>query len=585
MEDSLRVMLEFILDIFKADRAWFLYPCNPEAQFWNVPMECTRPKWPGLFALGVDMPIDAVMSSTFSELLKADGPVQQGIHADIPVPLPIVESFSVKSQLMVVMRPKIGDCWIFGIHHCEIEVIHEQDEVDLFTAIAQRISDFLNIWISIRRLRESEERWKFALEGAEDGVWEWNPQTDEASYSLRWKEMLGYTADEFPNTGSAWIQHIHPDDRDRVLSNLQGHFSGKRPIYSVEFRMRCKNGSWKWILARGKIVSRDEKGNISQVLGTHSDSMRMLGTHSDISMRKHAEQQLQIAATAFEVQEGIMITDAENVILRVNNAFTRITGYTAQELIGNTPRIFRSGRHDADFYAAMWKGLHQSGKWTGQIWNLRKNGEVYPEYLTISAVTDTEGIVTNYVATYADFTMDKAAGEQIKNLAFYDPLTQLPNRRLFLDRITAAIAASNRHDDFGATLLIDLDRFKILNDMYGHVYGDLLLKEVALRIKSCVRDIDTVARFGGDEFVVLIEAISKVKADATVKVEMIAEKIRASLSQPYILKGREHYSSPSIGISLFHGNGESVENLIEKADIAMYQAKSAGRNTVRIFDH
>jgi len=584
MEDSLREMLEFILEIFKADRAWFLYPCNPDAPFWNIPMECTRPKWPGLFAQGVDMPMDSHMSRTYSELLMADGPIQQGINVGIPVPQPVVEHFSVKSQLMVAIRPKIGDCWAFGVHHCETEVIHDKTEIDLFTAIALRISDLLNIWISIRKLRESEERWKFALEGAGDGVWDWNPQTDEAHFSKRWKEMLGYADHEFPNTGNAWIQHLHPDDRDRVLSNLQGYFSGKRVFYAVEFRMRCKNGTWKWILARGKLISRGEDGKTQQIIGTHSDSMRMIGTHSDISIRKHDEQQLQIAATAFEVQEGLMITDDKNVILRVNNAFTRITGYAAQELIGNTPKLFRSGRHDADFYTEMWDELLRSGKWGGQIWNLRKNGEVYPEYLTINAVKDSEGIVTNYVATYADFTMDKAAGEQIMNLAFYDPLTQLPNRRLFLDRFSAALSASNRFGDFGATLLIDLDRFKQLNDMHGHGYGDLMLMEVAIRIKSCVREIDTVARFGGDEFVVLIEAISEERKDAIIKIGKIAETIRACLSQPYMLKGREHYSSPSIGISLFNGNGESVDNLIEYADVAMYQAKSAGRNTIRIYD-
>ena len=179
--------------------------------------------------------------------------------------------------------------------------------------------------------------------------------------------------------------------------------------------------------------------------------------------------------------------------------------------------------------------------------------------------------------------MDKAAGEQIRNLAFYDPLTQLPNRRLFLDRFSAALSESNRYGGIGATLLIDLDHFKQLNDMYGHGYGDLLLQEVAMRIKSCVREIDTVARFGGDEFVVLIEAISEGQEDAKAIISKVAEKIRASLSQAYLLKGHEHFSSPSIGISLFSGNGESVDTLIEHADKAMYQAKSAGRNTIRFY--
>ena len=276
MGDSLREMLEYILEVFKADRAWLLYPCNPDAPFWSVPMECNLPNWPGLFARDVDMPMDGHMSKIFSELLSANGPIQQGPNAESPVPETVIKFFSVKSQLLTVIRPKIGDCWAFGIHHCENEVTHNVDEVELFKSIAQRISDFLNIWISIKKLRESEEFWKFALEGAGDGVWDWNPQTDEAHFSKRWKEMIGYAEDEFPNTGSAWIQHLHPDDRDRVLSNLQGYFAGKRLFYSVEFRMRCKNGSWKWILARGKLLSRDSNGKPLNIVGTHSDSTRMM---------------------------------------------------------------------------------------------------------------------------------------------------------------------------------------------------------------------------------------------------------------------------------------------------------------------
>ncbi|MEO8332957.1 MAG: PAS domain-containing protein, partial [Gallionella sp.] len=329
MEDALRDMLELILEVFGADRAWFLYPCNPDAPFWNIPMECTRPKWPGLFAQGVDMTMYSDVSNTFSELLRANGPIQQGSDADSPVPPHVADIFSVKSQLMTAMRPKIGDCWVFGLHHCESGVIHNKADIDLFTAIAERISDVLNIWISIRKLRESEERWKFALEGAGDGVWDWNPQTDKATFSKRWKEMIGYADNEFSDTGAAWAEHLHPDDKDHVLSTLQALFTGKQPSYVVEFRMRCKDGSWKWILARGKIVNRDADGKPLPIIGTHCDAMRIVGTHSDISVRKEAEQQLQIAAAAFEVHEGIMITDAESMILRVNSAFSNITGYTA----------------------------------------------------------------------------------------------------------------------------------------------------------------------------------------------------------------------------------------------------------------
>ncbi len=289
MEEGLRDILELILDVFNADRAWFLYPCNPDAQFWNVPMECTRPDWPGLFSRDVDMPMDSVMSNIYSELLRADGPVQYGAGTDHPVPQPVVENFSVKSQLMTAMQPKIGDCWVFGLHHCEREVVHDKHDLQLFTAIAQRISDFLSLWISVRKLRESEERWKFALEGSGYGMWDWDPQSDEATFSKRWKEILGYNENEFPDNGTAWVEHLHPDDRDRILAILQEYLAGKQPVYSGEFRMRCKDGSYKWILTRGKRTGRGADGKPLGIVGTHNDAQRIIGIHADITMRKQAE--------------------------------------------------------------------------------------------------------------------------------------------------------------------------------------------------------------------------------------------------------------------------------------------------------
>jgi diguanylate cyclase (GGDEF)-like protein/PAS domain S-box-containing protein len=574
MEDSLRDMLELVLEVFNADRAWFLYPCNPDAPFWSVPFECTRPEWPGLFARGVDMPMNVEMSRTYSELLEAKGPTQQGSMTDPPVPQTVAEAFSIKSQVMIALRPRIDDAWVFGLHHCESEVMHDKGDLQLFTAIAQRIADSLAILISIRKLRDSEERWKFALEGAGDGMWDWNPQSDKALYSRRWKEMIGYADDEFPDTGRAWVEHLHPDDRDRVLFALQEYLTGKQPSYVVEFRMRCKDDSWKWILARGKLISRDTNGN----------PLRIIGTHSDISERKQAEQQLQVAATAFEVQEGIMITDADSVILRVNRAFTNITGYTAKEIIGKTPRTLSSGRHNASFYRKMWKDIKRTGGWTGEVWNRRKNGEIFPEHLTITSVKDPSGIVTNYVATINDFTSHRAAAEKIRNLAFYDQLTGLPNRQLLMDRLQQALTSSERSGREGAVLLIDLDNFKTLNDTLGHDIGDLLLQQVAQRLQSCVRKGDTVARLGGDEFVVVLEELNRGSLDAGARTKTIGDKILASLNQPYQLLSHTYRSTASIGACLFIGHQSSVEQLMKQADIAMYQAKKDSRNTLRFFD-
>ncbi len=304
----------------------------------------------------------------------------------------------------------------------------------------------------------------------------------------------------------------------------------------------------------------------------------------DISKRKLAESDLRIAATAFESREGVLITDAESNILRVNSAFTEITGYPAEEVVGRNPRILSSGHQDAGFYAAMWDSLKQTGSWSGEILNRRRNGEIYPEHLTITAVKGEDGRVTNYVAMLADITQRKEAEEKIRNLAFYDPLTRLPNRRLLLDRLQQGLAASARTGQYGALLFIDLDNFKGLNDTLGHDVGDLLLKQVAERLKACVREGDTVARLGGDEFVVILEGLGRKDAEAAAHTEAASGKIAEALNEPFPLGANEHVSTPSIGATLFIGHQTEIDDLLKQADIAMYQAKKAGRNTMRFFD-
>lgn len=307
-------------------------------------------------------------------------------------------------------------------------------------------------------------------------------------------------------------------------------------------------------------------------------------TFIDITERKQADDKLRLAAATFETHEGIMITDAQANIIRVNRAFGEITGFSAEEVLGKNPRILSSGRQSKAFYEQMWHQLKTEGGWSGEIWDRRKNGEIYPKWLTITAVKDSAGRVTEFVAIFGDITARKRAEEEIRNLAFYDVLTQLPNRRLLLDRLGLALSVSARSQQYGAVLFLDMDKFKVLNDTLGHDYGDMLLLEVARRLRDCVRDVDTVARLGGDEFVVLIEELDVQVEEASQKVALIAEKIRVSLSEPYLLKARLHHSSPSIGVSLYRGTEESVDALLKHADMAMYQSKEAGRNTVRFFD-
>jgi len=302
------------------------------------------------------------------------------------------------------------------------------------------------------------------------------------------------------------------------------------------------------------------------------------------SEHKLAEEELRIAAIAFEAQEGIIVTDVHKVILRVNESFTRLTGYSAAEAVGKTPALINSGHHDAEFYRQMWEVLNRDRYWQGEIWNRRKDGEIFPEWLTITAVTDAAGLITHYVGGFSDLTQYKKDEAAIHSLAFYDQLTGLPNRRLLLDRLQHTLAASARYRHHGAVLFIDLDDFKTLNDTKGHSIGDIWLVEVASRLQACIREGDTVARLGGDEFIVLLEDLSDETSQAATQAEAVGDKILSSISQPYLLVGNAYHSSASIGISLFRKQEITMDELLKRADTAMYQAKHAGRNALRFYD-
>ena len=305
----------------------------------------------------------------------------------------------------------------------------------------------------------------------------------------------------------------------------------------------------------------------------------------DITERKKVENRLRVAAAAFETpHEAIVVTDSHANIIQVNQAFEHITGYSQEEVAGKNTRILKSGRHEDAFYAEMWRSLLTKGTWKGELWDRCKGGKIYPKQLSITAVRDDAGNTIQYVAAFHDISARKRAEDEMHSLAFYDALTGLPNRRFFHERLDLAVSVSARNKKYGALLYLDMDKFKTLNDTQGHEAGDALLVEVATRMKLSVREVDTLARFGGDEFVVLIEEIGADEADATQHAALISEKIRAVLATTYIINNREFHSSPSIGVCLFQGNSIPGDELLKRADIAMYQAKDSGRNQVRFFD-
>ncbi|MDX8379668.1 MAG: EAL domain-containing protein [Gallionella sp.] len=316
-------------------------------------------------------------------------------------------------------------------------------------------------------------------------------------------------------------------------------------------------------------------------------TLTLLGLYSlarNATFQHESHRDLAIAAVTFESKNGIMITDANKTIIKVNQTFTDITGYTSVEALGKTPTMLSSGRQDKDFYRQMWEGIKINKNWSGEIWNKRKNDVIYPEQLNITPIFDDEGQLFNYVAIFSDITKRKSSEAEIHKLAFYDSLTQLPNRRLLLERLKPALAASARSGQKGALLFIDLDNFKTLNDTLGHNMGDLLLQQVSHRLTACIREGDTVARLGGDEFVIMMENLGSDSIEATTQTEAIGHKILYALNQPYLLVTHTFQNTPSIGITLFDNHQLSIDELLKQADIAMYQAKKAGRNTLRFFN-
>ncbi|MDO8958533.1 MAG: PAS domain S-box protein [Rhodocyclaceae bacterium] len=413
-------------------------------------------------------------------------------------------------------------------------------------------------------LRHSEQKLRMLLDNAADAVFIASPEEIWTYANEQAAALLGYSREDL--IGMTIYDLVPPSYRDRYRQEF-AKLSRCDKVWARELRLIRKDGSR--IPVEMNAVQLPDGG--------------IYGSCRDITERQKAEEELRIAAIAFETQEGMMVTDSAGRILRVNHAFTKLTGYSAAEAIGNTPAMLKSGRQDEGFYRKIWATLLEGKYWEGEVWNRRKTGEIYPEWLTITAVSRPGGRITHYVGIFSDITERKAAEEQIHSLAFYDPLTNLPNRRLLYDRCEQALRACARRRNHGAVLFLDLDRFKTLNDTQGHDVGDLLLIEVARRLLASVRAEDTVARMGGDEFVVLLEELSPEAPVAREQARDVAEKIRAAIDAPYSLKGLTHNSSPSIGICLFDSHEASVNELLMHADQAMYQAKAAGRNTVRVF--
>ena len=425
--------------------------------------------------------------------------------------------------------------------------------------------------IDMSRERRAEEAYKSAIRQCEalfDGAPDAILVIDAASARVVAANLAAQVLFGMPSNhlhGVA-LDQLCPQVHQQAWPRLCGEAGRLSVVASFEADIRNADGERIPVEVRSSVVE------------TQAGDLNVQIVLRDISRRKRDEMTLKRDACVFETsQEAILLTDAEQRIVTINSAFLEMTGYRAEDVLGKRPSMLRSGRQESVFYEAMWSQIASAGRWQGEVWNRRSNGEIFPVWLRISVHRDDAGRVCNYVGVSTDISERLASQESIRRLAFYDPLTGLPNRRLLQDRIGQLIAAAERESHQVAVLFIDLDHFKKVNDSLGHSVGDRLLVEVAQRLQTCVRRMDTVARIGGDEFIVVL-------SDATREgVCEVARKIIENLSRPCLLDGHELGITPSLGISLYPRDGSDFETLLKHADTAMYRAKDKGRNAFEFF--
>ncbi|MEX0959729.1 MAG: EAL domain-containing protein [Burkholderiales bacterium] len=420
-----------------------------------------------------------------------------------------------------------------------------------------------------RALTESQERLDLALAASDLAIWDWNIKTGEVQLSKHFGLMLGYESEEIGDRIEFWQGLTHPGDLERIRAAVVQHFKGESLLFDVEYRMRTKAGAWRWMQTVGRIVELDENGR----------ALRMSGTHRDITDIKRTSDLVRKLSLAVEQSANmVVITDPSGTIEYVNPKFCAVTGYEREELIGRELWTMKSQDMPLATFKEIWETLNSGQEWHGELHNRKRNGEFYWCLESISPVRDEHGVISNFVSVGEDISERKHAETTIRHLAYYDPLTGLPNRRLFRDRLELARTAAQRSDDMFALMYLDLDRFKNVNDTLGHEIGDLLLKAASQRIADCLRKGDTMARLGGDEFAIIIADVKQQE-----NLAKVADKIIRAVQEPFLLNGFELFTTTSIGIGVFPNDTTDLDVLVKNADVALYRAKEHGRNNYQFF--
>lgn len=517
--------------------------------------------------LGMDL---ATVSSFFREHARStlgvshfDGALTTGDVPHVTVMRTIAPTDLSMDKALVVVLSRSRDA-LFGVW---------QKEAFNKAVLYLLLVVFSPLGLAVYRRQQAQnvlaaQRLKLATEARGVGIWEFDLvtksyQLDDAMFAL-----FGLDRKQASPRNDDWIKLLSAPDLQRMREATRATIRQNKP-FDLTFQIHRPDGQLRYLHNRAALYS-----------DKHGMPRRLIGSTEDETQRRQQDVELRIAAVAFETHESMVVTDAQVRILQVNHAFMALFGYAASEVVGRPANLVKSGRHGAEFYAALWDDLLKHRKWQGEIWNRRKDGAEFPCWLCITAVCDDSGAVTHYVATHTDITRRKAIEEEVRQLAFFDPLTNLPNRRLLSDRLQNAVTHAKRESDHLALFFVDLDKFKPVNDIHGHAAGDQLLQAVASRLRACVRECDTVARVGGDEFVLLLGGIVEM-ADA----KLVAEKIQAALQHPFHLDGglSVHISS-STGVALYPEHGLDEATLSRHADVAMYCAKAAGRDRYVIYN-
>jgi len=452
---------------------------------------------------------------------------------------------------------------VLGIRvKAQLELKHARDTVAgqkawLEQEVARRVAENVQL----------DARLQVALATSGFGIWEHDHERGSNQWSPSLSRILGLN--EGPATIDASIELIHPEDRGAMMQRMEATANQGDEIHVDEVRMRHADGHWVWMEARGRVLRRNAQGKPALTLGTMAD----------ISRRKMAEIEHRLSSVVFTgISDGVCITDSNGDILLTNQAFSKVTGYAADEALGENPRLLRSGIHGPEFYRDMWNAIIRQGNWQGEITNRRKDGELVTEWLNISAVRDKNGRLTNYVGVFSDLSERHAAAERIQYLSSFDPLTNLPNRSLFADRLGQSLISAHRFNRETAVILLDLDRFRFINDTLGPPIGDGILVEVARRLNLQVRDGDTIGRRSGNEFGFVMANLGHERDTIA-----LAQRMLDAIAVPFEIAGHSISISACIGVSVAPRNGNDVDALMKCADAALLRAKKSGQNTFRFY--